>query len=301
VRYRPPPALRPFVVWYSGFRQTGLPPGRHRGLPSPYLTLIVTLDDPLTVAAHPDPRQPASRHEVLVGGLHTAPAVVTHDGRQSGIQLGVTPPGARALLGVPAAELAQIDLHGTDVLGALAGELQERVRAAPDWAGRFAVLDEMLIRQVNAQPAAPMRAEVAYVWQALLAARGDLPVSALASQTGWTSRHLGARFRAETGLSPKGAARVVRFDRARRLLQRRVAAGGPSALADLAAACGYYDQAHLAREFRELAGCPPSRWVTEELPILSASVNALPPGHWLSDEFRNIQAAPVPAGEGSQA
>jgi AraC-like DNA-binding protein len=282
VRYRPPAALRPFVVWYAGYRQAGLPAGRHRGLPSPYLTLIVTLDEPLTVAAHPDPRQPASRHDVLVGGLHTSPALITHDGRQSGIQLGVTPLGARALLGVPAGELAQIDLQGADVLGKLAGELQERVRAAPDWAGRFAVLDETLIRQANAHDGTDwMRPEVAYVWQALLAARGDVSISGLARDTGWTGRHLGAQFRAETGLSPKGAARVVRFDRARRLLQRRVAAGGAPALADLAAACGYYDQAHLAREFRGLAGCPPSRW--------------------LAEEFRNVQAAPPPAEEGWQA
>jgi AraC-like DNA-binding protein len=281
VRYRPPPALRPYVGWYSGYRQAGLAPGRHRGLPSPYLTLIVTLDEPLAIVTHPDPRQPASRHDVLVGGLHTAPALITHDGRQSGIQLGVTPFGARALLGVPAGELAQIDLHGDDVLGALAGELRERVRAAATWAGRFAVLDEMLIGQVNAEPAGPMRAEVAYVWQKLLAARGEVAISGLADETGWTRRHLGARFRAETGLSPKEAARVVRFDRARRLLQRRVTAGGPPALADLAAACGYYDQAHLAREFRGLAGCAPSRW--------------------LAEEFRNVQAGPLVTAEGSQA
>ena len=286
VRYRPPAALRPFVGWYSGYRQAGLAPGRHRGLPSPYLTLIVTLDEPLAVAAHPDPRQPASRHDVLVGGLHTAPALITHDGSQSGIQLGITPLGARALLGIPAGELAQTDLHGHEILGALASELRERVLAAPDWAARFAVLDEMLIRQANAHdrtgPMGPdVAPEVAYAWRALLAARGQVSISALADETGWTSRHLGARFRAETGLSPKGAARVVRFDRARRLLQRRVTAGGTPALAGLAAACGYYDQAHLAREFRGLAGCPPSRW--------------------LAEEFRNVQAAPALTEEGSQA
>ena len=57
-RHRPP-SVRPLVAWYSGYRQEGVSAARHRGLPSPYLTLIITLDDPLTVAAHPDPRQPA--------------------------------------------------------------------------------------------------------------------------------------------------------------------------------------------------------------------------------------------------
>ena len=42
-------------------------------------------------------------------------------------------------------------------------------------------------------------------------------------------------------------------------------------LAELAAECGYYDQAHLARDFRDLAGCPPSML--------------------LAEEFRNVQAA----------
>jgi AraC-like DNA-binding protein len=51
---------------------------------------------------------------------------------------------------------------------------------------------------------------------------------------------------------------VVRFDRARRRLLRRQAEGGWVVLAGFAAECGYYDQAHLARDLRELAGCPPS-------------------------------------------
>lgn len=70
---RPAPALRPYVAWYSGYRQAGVAPGTHRGLPSPYLTLIFTMEDPLVVAAHPDPRQAPGRYAALVGGLHLAP------------------------------------------------------------------------------------------------------------------------------------------------------------------------------------------------------------------------------------
>ena len=299
VRYQPPPALRPLVAWYSGYREAGVPPARHRGLPSPYLTLIITLDDPLIIAEHPDPRQPASRHGVLVGGLHTGPALITHDGRQSGIQLQVTPLGARALLGLPAGELASLDLEADDILGPFAAELHNRIRAAGTWAARFAVVDDLLARRTGVQltpgavpaaghasltapsgSAAQVGEEVAYAWRALLASRGAIPIADLARETGWSARHLGGRFRDEFGLTPKAAARLVRFDRARRLLQRRVVAAGTPALADLAAAGGYYDQAHLARDFRELAGCAPSRW--------------------LAEEFRNVQAGPAGVAEGSQ-
>jgi hypothetical protein len=89
-----------------------VPPGRHRGLPSPYLTLIITLDDPLTVSAHPDPADPPGDYVTLAGGLHTTPALITHPGRQSGVQLALSPLGARAVLGRPAGELAGIDVDG---------------------------------------------------------------------------------------------------------------------------------------------------------------------------------------------
>ena len=77
---RPSPALRPYVAFYSGYRQRGLPAGTHRGLPSPYLTLILTIDEPLVIAAHPDRRQAPGRYDALIGGLHLSPALITMDG-----------------------------------------------------------------------------------------------------------------------------------------------------------------------------------------------------------------------------
>jgi AraC-like DNA-binding protein len=275
VRGVPAPALRPFVAWYTGYRQAGLAPAVHRGLPSPYLTMIITLDEPLHLAVPTDPRHPPGDYVTLLGGLHTTPAIVSHQGSQSGIQLGLKPLGARALLGLPAGELYGIDTDASDVLGRVAVQMQERVRAAPSWPQRFAILDELLLRQAgDARVVSP---EVARAWRVLLASRGTAAVPELAREAGWSSRQLAARFRTEVGLGPKAAARVVRFDRARRLLQRRVAACGPPDLAALAAACGYYDQAHLAREFRALAGCPPSRWIAEEFRNVQAPSSPVPP------------------------
>jgi transcriptional regulator GlxA family with amidase domain len=84
-------------------------------------------------------------------------------------------------------------------------------------------------------------------------------VAALAAGTGWSRRHLLTRFRAQVGLGPKAAGRVLRFRRAADLL----AAGPAGTLADLAVACGYADHAHLDREFRALAGCTPTTYLAE--------------------------------------
>jgi AraC-like DNA-binding protein len=239
--------------------------------------LIFTLNDPLVVAGHPDPRQPPGTFLTLLGGLHTTPALITHEGRQSGVQVALSPLGARALCGLPAGELADLDLQADAVLGRAALETQERMRAARTWQERFAVLDRLLLRLLadSDHRAAP---ELCRAWDLLLRSGGAVSVSALAEEVGWSERRLFGRFRTEIGLSPKAAARVVRFDRARRLC-----VAGQDTLADLAARTGYFDQAHLAREFRALAGCSPSQWLAEE-----ASETYKPPPPLPGDPERDI-------------
>jgi AraC-like DNA-binding protein len=300
-RHAPPARLRPFVSEYEGYRQEGVPPARHRGLPSPELTFIVTLDDPLAIDAHPDPGQPAGSYDTLLGGLHTSPALVSHQGRWSGVQLGLTPLGARTLLGLPAAGLANWDAEATDVIGGFATELRELVVAQPTWAGRFAVIDQLLERragEADADRPAAVRPEVDFACRRLRETRGGVGVADLAAETGLSARRLGSLFGAEFGLAPKEAGRVFRFTHARRRIGQAMTAGGGAAggtpsgaaavrgsadaglsggaavratLANLAAECGFYDQAHLAREFRALAGCPPSVWLAEEFRFIQAS------------------------------
>jgi AraC-like DNA-binding protein len=270
VRQAPAAPLRRYLASYTGYRQRDLPPAVHRGLPSPSLTLIFTLDEPLFIAAHPDTAQAPGSFGTLLGGLHTSPALITHEGAQSGIQIALKPAGARALLGLPAGELTQLDLPADAVLGPAGARIYTRLREAATWPERFAVLDQEF-SQLAVDKASPP--EVGYAWRLLLGSGGAVPVAELAARTGWSTRHLANRFREEIGLTPKAAARVIRFDRAKRVL----VAAPPGNLADLAVACGYFDQAHLAREFRALAGCPPSQW--------------------LAEEFANVQAGAWSAGE----
>jgi AraC-like DNA-binding protein len=283
-RHDPPARLRPFVSGYAGYRQEGVAPARHRGLPSPELTFIVTLDDPLAIDAHPDPGQPAASYDTLLGGLHTSPALVSHQGRWSGVQLGLTPLGARTLLGVPAGELANWDAEAADVIGGFAAQLRELVVGQRTWAERFAVIDQLLERraaEVEADRGATVRPEVGYAWRRLRETRGGVGVAELAAETGLSTRRLGSLFQAEFGLAPKESARVFRFAHARRRIGRVMAgadgggaagaAGAGATFARVAAECGFYDQAHLAREFRALAGCPPSVWLAEEFRFVQAS------------------------------
>src|SRR5204863_4601460 len=69
----PAEPLRPYVAAYTGYRQRGVPPARHRGLPSPFLTLIFTLDDPLVLAQHVRADRAPSRFDALLGGCTPPP------------------------------------------------------------------------------------------------------------------------------------------------------------------------------------------------------------------------------------
>jgi AraC-like DNA-binding protein len=265
---RPHPLLRDYVERYTGYDMRGFPPGRHVGLPSRHLTFIVQFDAPLELAVLPGGRATPQRFEALVSGLHTSPAVIAHDGNQRGIQLHVTPAGARALFGMPAAELVDAAVPLDAVWGRVrAGELVERLDGAATWDERFAVLDRQLARAAagRAEVPSPLRAETAEAMHRLVVARGDLDIAALASDVGWSRRHLTDQFGAEFGVTPKAMARVLRFERSKALFVR----GAGATLATIAAECGYADQSHMAREWRSLAGASPTQWLADEqLPVV---------------------------------
>jgi AraC-like DNA-binding protein len=262
VAARPRGPLRGVVAEHHGFRFRHVPPARHLGLPSPYLTVIVTLDEPLHVTRHPDAVQTPDSYDALLGGLHTRPAVIEHDGAQSGVQLALSPLGTRALLGVPAGALAGLDLHATDLLGRLGDELPERMQATTSWAERFRLLDEGLGRLVDPSRRPP--AEVRHAWHLLRTSRGTARIADVACAVGWSERHLAARFRTEIGLTPKAAARVIRFDRARRMIPSTDGA-------TVAAVCGYADQPHLVRDFVDFTGLTPRAWLAAEVGNLQAA------------------------------
>jgi AraC-like DNA-binding protein len=271
---RPAPPLRPLIDAYIGYRLAGFPPALHRGVPARHMTFIVSIGPPIVVAAQPRPADAPRAYRCVVGGLQESAALIAHDGNQEGVAVELTPLGSRRLFGMPAQALWGTALELGDVAGAAGDELWERLQHATTWHDRFAVCDEVLARLVcrtddpggAGGAATPTVApELARSWQALVASGGQVSVRELAERTGYSRQHLGRRFRAEFGLGPKLAARVIRFDRARTMLQ---SLPPDVSVADVAAACGYYDQAHLHRDVADLAGCTPRELLADiELPV----------------------------------
>lgn len=246
---------------YEAHRFSGMEPGFHRGLPSRALTFRIHFGEPAEIVTMPDPAQPPAAYRAFVGGLHQSPAIVAHPGYGSGVGIDVSPLVARRLFGLPGGELASTVVGLEDLIGpSLVGELNERLVLAASWEECFGVLDQVIGRLAAAGRADEAPCEVIEAWRMTLARGGRVTVAELADHVGWSRRHLGTRFIQELGLSPKTAIRVIRFERACALLL-----AGRASLASMAVAAGYYDQAHLNREFLDLAGCPPTAWLAEEM------------------------------------
>ncbi|MEU7067772.1 AraC family transcriptional regulator [Streptomyces sp. NPDC046161] len=230
-------------------------------VPTGHVILTLSLAEPFSqIRRLGMPGAGTGRIGSVVVGMEDRPAWCAHaGGRQEVIRLEFTPLGAYRLLALPMRELTNLAVELDDVLGAEAGVLVERLAAARGWAARFDLVDAMLLARLGRGPEpAP---EVEHAWCLLSDSAGTVPIARLADEVGWSPSYLVRRFTEQVGLTPKTSARVLRFRRATQLL-----ASGPVDLAEIAASCGFYDQAHLTREFRALAGLTPGRMATATRP-----------------------------------
>lgn len=226
------PALAPYVASVTAYDVDLGEPGIHRGLPSTTLTFVLAVGQPLDVGwAGSDGSR--GRRWSTVSGLHAHPAEIHHDGHQAGVQLALTTAGARALLGVPASELAG-ELLSLDEVGPWLRDLPERLSgtAADGW---VPLVESALLAALVDVPGP--RAEVG---RALASLTRGARVQDVADDVGYSRRRLGDLVRAECGLAPKQVQRLGRFEASRALI-------GRAPLAEVAHRCGYADQGHLSR------------------------------------------------------
>lgn len=229
------------------YRIVGAAPGTHIGVPSPTVTMVIDLGAGLVLSS---PDHDRRTFRTTVGGMHLRPVTIHHDGSQIGVCLDLAPEAVRALLGARPGDVFTRNLDLTDLTPPLARRLYDELGAVP--ADQRARLCAVLLTETVAGEQIPVAdPDAERTWRLLAASHGRLTVSRLVELSGWSARKLTAVFTDEYGMGPKQAARLFRFDHAR----RRLDAGQP--VADVAVACGYSDQAHLTREFSTFTGVPP--------------------------------------------
>jgi len=255
----PDPRLQGVVLGlYQGWTEQTTAVTLRREVPRPMVPLILNLGAPWGVASGDGAM---ARFDSFAAGLHDRHATTRSTGFSQCLQVNLTLLGARRVLGGALPAIVNAIAPFEELLGREGRELIARFRDANDWSRRFALLDRFLLHRVAA--AAAIHADVAASFGILERCDGAASIGGLATDRGVSRKRLVQLYRAALGLPPKTIARVLRFNRAIDLLGADPGAGW----AALAQDAGYYDQAHLTRDFRDLAGCTPGAYRALHQPV----------------------------------
>jgi AraC-like DNA-binding protein len=255
----PDPRLGGVVLGlYQGWSERTTEVTLRREVPRPMVPVILNLGAPWGVASGDGA---IVEYDSFLAGLHDRHATTRSTGFSQCLQVNLTLVGARCVLGRALTEIVNGIVAAEDLLGAEGRDLIARMRDADGWTRRFALLDRFLLGRVARSGG--IAGDVVATLRRLERSGGAVAIGDLAADRGLSRKRLVQLYRAELGLPPKTIARVLRFSRVIDLLGADPCAGW----AALAQDAGYYDQAHLARDFRELAGCTPGAYRAAQLPV----------------------------------
>jgi AraC-like DNA-binding protein len=229
-----------------------------RILPDGSMQIVVNLaEDRIPVYDRGSGAPRGSTRGVILCGPRSGYAVIDTACQLSVFGFHFKPGGLMPFLRMPLDELRETEIGLDCVWGGAAGELRERVLAAPTAAAKFAAAESFLagraVRDLERHPA------VAFALRQICC-EPNAPVSDVVDRTGFAWRTFTGLFRAEVGLAPKVFARVQRFQQAVRVI------GGSATEIDwpqLALRCGYYDQGHFIHDFRSFSGLTPGRYLKD--------------------------------------
>ena len=251
----PTPALSPWIECLWGLE--GSEPSD-----SPRPRLVVPDGRPELIVHYGQPFRRRQRGETLregrslLFGQLLEPIELIKTGTVGVLGARFRPEGAAALRGYSARELLGRAISLADAWKPLqARQLEERIQEARGWRARRAVLEAFLLRQIGqAKSPTPW---VAAAVDLIRRHGGALKIESLARQICVSRRELERHFRREVGLTPKQLSRITRFQ----AVVRRLTRPGPIRWSALATDLGFYDQAHLALDFRTFAGRSPTAYL----------------------------------------
>jgi AraC-like DNA-binding protein len=228
-----------------------------RIVPSATIELVINLREDEVRIHRPQWPERCERYPgAAVSGTYAGPFFI--DPRQHGSMLGVhfKPGGALNLLGDPR-ELANCHVALEDLWGVgEAGRLRERLCEASGPAEYFQLLERALLDRLR--DSSRSSAYVSAGMELFQRSRFTQGVREVAARVGLSQRRFIQVFTQHVGVTPKLYCRILRFQRVKSLAQRC-----GCDWAQCAAACGYFDQSHLIRDFREFSGLNPSDYLRQ--------------------------------------
>lgn len=222
--------------------------------PVPQHSLFFYLDDPIQTLS--------TSNEFIVNppSLIVGPQLTRVDikmgYRHRMIHVGFKPGGLHQLIGVPMHELIDRSYSASDILGKEADDVLEQLRNTNDWRKMVAAVERFLLRKLSVQHAEPFDGALSI----LLSRNGNMPIENVAAIACLSLKQFERKCKDRIGLPPKLFARLIRFSNAYRIREANPEVSWTSICYE----CGYFDQMHLIRDFKEFAGVTP-KIITNDL------------------------------------
>jgi AraC-like DNA-binding protein len=169
------------------------------------------------------------------------------------------PFGAAALFKTPASELRNQIIDCELFYGRHADILSDEIAFSPSIPQRVAAVERFLLSQISEY--SNINTLVTNAISIIHEQKGLLPVARLAQLTGGTERQLQRKFEEQIGISPKRYAGITRLQYALKMLRRK---SPDMSLAGIACDSGFFDQAHLIREMKNLSGLTPGQYLSPQ-------------------------------------
>lgn len=248
---QPAAALAPFIahLWHFEDPDGDLVHARERILPTGTMQLLVNLHEDELRSYHDGSREPRRTRGAALCGPYTGHFAIDTAEQRAIMGVSFHPGGAAPFFAAPADALRETDVEVDQLWGRDGAVLRDRLLEQPTAAERLRTLEAVLLARV-VRPLAPDPA----IALAISALGRDVPVAAVAARLGYSARRLISSFSTQVGLTPKRFARVRRFQR----VLAAITGGPPTPWAELALACGYFDQSHLIHDFNAFSGLHPT-------------------------------------------
>jgi AraC-like DNA-binding protein len=261
----PQPELAPYLksLWYCCYPNA--PHRREIILPSGHLQIVISLAaDHLTDCANDLHAPPRPQSFAVLVGIHSSYQVIDSADLTHLIGLVFHPGGSTPFFSTCTHLFTNLETSLEDIWGNAAPSLRDRLREAPTPAAKFDTFETALLQRLSLAGARTNARNplVDFALDTLHTAPGATTIAELSRTTGLSTRRLSQLFAEHVGVSPKLYCRIQRFQQAVQELHR----GVDVPWAELALACGYYDQSHFANDFRAFSGISPTTYSTATRP-----------------------------------
>lgn len=217
--------------------------------PTPQASLFFYIKDRIKVKVEDSPHFLEQPHSVIVGQQLT-PVTIDLNRNHKAVRVGFHPSGLHRLLGISMAESIDGHYNAEDVFGRAVTDVNEQLHEADSFEEIKNIVERFLLKKAKAvAPLLPFDLAM----RELLKGNGNIPIETIASLACLSLRQFERVSKERIGMPPKLFARIVRFSKAYRLREEQP----HLSWTHIAFECGYFDQMHLIRDFKQFAGVAP--------------------------------------------